>query len=839
MLEFTDTGVALTGAATVTCPAISKIYICKNDSGQQVTITTAAGTGVDIPDGATMLVFCDGTNVVQGTTNVNSLTYQGYTVTFGGNFTTANSFTTAGDFALTLTATGATNVTLPTTGTLATLDGTETFTNKTFTSPTITSPTMTGSISATDLDISGDTTIGDAAADTLTITATVTSNITFTDDTYDIGADGATRPRSLYLSQDLVVGDAAAISGNATVGGTLGVTGNVAVNTDKVTIEATTGNTAIAGTLGVTGNITASAALVTDTISEKTATAGVTVDGVVLKDGGVTVTADINFGDNDKAIFGASSDLQIYHDGSNSYIDEVGTGTLRIRGYNQVRLTDTSDNIAAIFKGDAESTLYHNNSTKLATTSTGVDVTGNITADSADITGTVTADGLTSTGNILVNGGDNRVDLYNGSGQYSLSRASTSVKLSSGGNIAFDAGSARRAFISSVGDISFYEDTGTTPKLTWKAADESLELGTSSGMTPTASLVINEDVGGTPAIEIVPTSDDSNNTTAAIRLWGTKFGTANRYSEIRNVTDGATAYNELAFDTNGSERMRIDSSGNVGIGTDSPSSKLHVAVDGETTVKFGQDAGGDSTKVTIGKGFDTASSIEFARSAGTDATIEVDSSENLNLAYNISTANASFRIKNGVSNAVVVDSSGNMLVGTTSTSIASDTSGTGFLVEPASAPLQVKRETESAGQSVVVFNNTGVDGQIIDLRKDGAPVGSIGTSNGDIQFADGNDLVRLKAGKVELRTSGDMGGIFVDDTNNAMWGGVDATVDLGRSAYRYKDLYLSGTVNIANWDITDDGSGNLMFSVSGVNKMRLNADGSLDVAGDINANATL
>src|SRR5210317_116504 len=40
---------------------------------------------------------------------------------------------------------------------------------------------------------------------------------------------------------------------------------------------------------------------------------------------------DITFGDNDKAIFGAGSDLQIYHDGSNSYIDDQGTGALFLK----------------------------------------------------------------------------------------------------------------------------------------------------------------------------------------------------------------------------------------------------------------------------------------------------------------------------------------------------------------------------------------------------------------------------------------------------------------------------------------------------------------------------
>ena len=72
MLVLTDTGTALTGAATVICPTASKIYIVKNTSGQSATIKTAAGTGIAVPNGETMFVFCDGTNVVQAVTRIAS-----------------------------------------------------------------------------------------------------------------------------------------------------------------------------------------------------------------------------------------------------------------------------------------------------------------------------------------------------------------------------------------------------------------------------------------------------------------------------------------------------------------------------------------------------------------------------------------------------------------------------------------------------------------------------------------------------------------------------------------------------------------------------------------------
>ena len=89
---------------------------------------------------------------------------------------------------------------------------------------------------------------------------------------------------------------------------------------------------------------------------------------------------DILFADNDKAIFGAGSDLQIYHDGSNSIISDTGTGSLVVQGTSDVYIkgTSTSETLGR-FSENGAARLYYNNSEKLATTSEGVTITGDAT----------------------------------------------------------------------------------------------------------------------------------------------------------------------------------------------------------------------------------------------------------------------------------------------------------------------------------------------------------------------------------------------------------------------------------------------------------------------------
>ena len=117
----------------------------------------------------------------------------------------------------------------------------------------------------TTLTSTGNTTLGDAAADSVTVNGTIASNLIFTDNTYDIGATGATRPRNLFLA------------GNATIGGNIVLTGSLDLTdievtnikakdgTASATIADSTGVMTITTLASTTGNITTVNATTVDT----------------------------------------------------------------------------------------------------------------------------------------------------------------------------------------------------------------------------------------------------------------------------------------------------------------------------------------------------------------------------------------------------------------------------------------------------------------------------------------------------------------------------------------------------------------------------------------------
>ncbi len=159
-----------------------------------------------------------------------------------------------------------------------------------------------------------------------------------------------------------------------------------------------------------------------------------TVDTSELVDGAVTnakvsssaaiasskLAKPIDFADNEKARFGTGNDLEIYHDGSHSYVLDNGTGDLRLASNGVTAITKGATEMCAGFNVDGAVELYYDNAKKFETKSDGIDVTGEVQCDSLDVdgesdfAGKITLHGdadLKDNGKLLL-GTDNDLQIY-------------------------------------------------------------------------------------------------------------------------------------------------------------------------------------------------------------------------------------------------------------------------------------------------------------------------------------------------------------------------------------------------------------------------------------------
>lgn len=265
--------------------------------------------------------------------------------------------------------------------------------------------------------------------------------------------------------------------------------------------------------------------------------------GALMTSGG-TMSGDLNFGDNDKAIFGAGSDLHIYHDASESIIEDVGNGDLKVRGSDEVKIqVRNAANTAwlnAVVAADAGAvTLSHNNSAKLATTATGVDVTGLITTDAI----TETSAGKVGIGTVsppqkfVVSnaGADNIVMSENSSASIQMFMQATSGTGSVGTltnhDVQFLANNSEKARITSFGDVGIGR------------SDPQNIVGNSGG-----GLVVRSGASRAATTTAIAFQDSSGN---------------NMFSQLHN---GQTIFSTGAVGSK-TEAMHITSAGDV-LGTD-------------------------------------------------------------------------------------------------------------------------------------------------------------------------------------------------------------------------------------------------------------------------------
>ena len=351
----------------------------------------------------------------------------------------------------------------------------------------------------------------------------------------------------------------------------------------------------------------------------------------------LTIGGNANFADNAKAIFGAGSDLQIYHTGSHSWVQDAGTGNLYVAG-DHLWLTN-SDNTKQFLKGDSTGRvdLYYNTSVKLATTSTGIDVTG-----------TVVSDGLTVDGDASLNGTGPKLNLF----ESDTTDVNTRFR-QAGGNLFIEtlndantAATTRLKVDNSSGDISFYEDTGTTAKFFWDASLESLGLGTTA---PARTLHVN--AGTTDIVALFESSDSPASISFYDGTGGTNINSAGNEIYFRtgsNATGGG-----------GTERMRLTSTG-LGIGTSSPSTRLHTyTASGENKLTVEAGAASQSATVSLVTNATTpGQAIFYMGKSGASTNGQVGYDPNNNFLYLYTNNTERLRI----------DSSGNVGIGTSSPS---------------------------------------------------------------------------------------------------------------------------------------------------------------------------
>ena len=328
-----------------------------------------------------------------GSINAESaLTFDG--TTLGTNALTASGTVTAAGFTIGSAAINETELEVLDGATITTNElnalasiGSDTVATQLATKAPLASPSLTGTALGVNLTLSGNLTVNG------TTTTVATTNTTLTDNILELNSGASSNANdcgiliergstgdNAFMGLDESGASSAFVFGTTT--STASATGSITITPIKIKVggivigsadvneaelEILDGATLSTTELNYVDGVTSS---IQPQIDSKLATAG------------GTMTGDLILGDNVKIEIGDQSggDLQIYHDGSDSYIHDAGTGTLTVRtsGFNVNNATNTESMISATENGNV--VLYFDNDAKLATNSGGVAVTGTITA---------------------------------------------------------------------------------------------------------------------------------------------------------------------------------------------------------------------------------------------------------------------------------------------------------------------------------------------------------------------------------------------------------------------------------------------------------------------------
>jgi hypothetical protein len=337
-----------------------------------------------------------------------------------------------------------------------------------------------------------------------------------------------------------------------------------------------------------------------------------------------------------------------------------------------------------------------------------LDLTGSsiVNASSIDVTGTVTADGLTVDGNPLIQGAQPYITLTDSvwttgailrSGVNTLGTAIGDyflINAPSGKGVSISTNNSNNlATFANTGDISFYDSAGTTAKLFWDASAEYLGIGTSTPTNP-LNVVVPDNSGiqiesGAGEKGYLFFGDDASNTVGRIG-----------YDHATDAMD---------FWTDSLERMRIDASGNVGIGCtpedwDPAFDVLRV---GKTASLFSYDTAGDGLWLGSNAFYDdTLNDYKYITTDPASLYIQLNGTHSWSYA-----ASGTADTQVTFSEAMRIDASGNLLVGLSSISANPD-QGYGVAISGSGSYGNIKTVGNGSHTHFTVVNATNVVGSI-------------------------------------------------------------------------------------------------------------------------------
>jgi hypothetical protein len=365
------------------------------------------------------------------------------------------------------------------------------------------------------------------------------------------------------------------------------------------------------------------------------------VAGTGLSGGGTTGAVTLNI-DSAQPTITSTGTLTSF---TSTGIDDNATSTaITINSSEQVAFTDGTASLPSITNlGDENTGIFFPSADTIAFSEGGVEAM-RIDSNGQLNTGKVVVrkDGASEIGQLVIlnQSADSNADLHFKGYAYqdrarirvvdnASSTSGGSMKIETAGYNSTDGSSLEtRMLLDKNGNISFYEDTGTTPKMFWDATNERFGIGTT---TPDATLSVN-----------------------GVASFGDGSAAAPSITNFGDLDTGMffPAANQIGFATNGSEKVRINANGAMALGTDTIADKLHV-FNGETGTNT-------ATGIRLGQGYNAVYSRISSNFGGSMGIYAGTGSANAELSMYV---NDTIRMK--------INSGGAMLLGTTTAGSAS------------------------------------------------------------------------------------------------------------------------------------------------------------------------